>query len=139
PAALLARRREGPGALALRGFDDVVVATRVRAVPPAAFQALGSGDDARPRIAQRDRARQQPARTRRTHGRPVDAAGIVFHPPPCALGPRIAGGRHAVYRLVAEARAQPLTQLRPGQLLLAAGIEQIARGRRERRQLAREQ
>src|SRR5690606_42004226 len=41
PAALLARRREGPGALALRGFDDVIVATRVRAVPPAAFQALG--------------------------------------------------------------------------------------------------
>src|SRR3546814_5715989 len=59
PASLFPDRGEGPGALALRGFDDVVVAACVVAVPPAAFEALGAGDDARARVAQRDGSGQQ--------------------------------------------------------------------------------
>src|SRR5690606_23624081 len=93
PVALLARRGEGPGALALRGFDDVVVAARVLAVPPAALQPFGPGNDARARVAQRDRTRQQPARTRRTRRRLVDVDRAFGHPPPRALGARVTRGR----------------------------------------------
>src|SRR3546814_4019663 len=59
PASLFPDRGEGPGALALRGFDDVVVAACVVAVPPAAFEALGAGDDARARVTQRDGSGQR--------------------------------------------------------------------------------
>src|SRR3546814_13792081 len=69
PASLFPDRGEGPGALALRGFDDVVVAACVVAVPPAAFEALGAGDDARARVAQRDGSGPQPCRARRTRRR----------------------------------------------------------------------
>src|SRR3546814_822734 len=69
PASLFPDRGEGPGALALRGFDDVVVAACVVAVPPAAFEALGAGDDARARVTQRDGSGQQPCRARRTRRR----------------------------------------------------------------------
>src|SRR5690606_14997897 len=66
PASLLAHRGEGPGALSLRGLDDVIVATGVVAVPPAAFQALGAGNDARMPVAQGNRFFQQPRGARRT-------------------------------------------------------------------------
>src|SRR5690606_2900851 len=64
PAALLARWREGPCTLALRRLDHVIVATRVLAIPPAAFQAFRSGDDARFRITQWNGPLQQPCRPR---------------------------------------------------------------------------
>src|SRR5690606_34443214 len=51
-----------PGTLALTGFHHVIVAAHVVAIPPAAFQAFGAGEDACWCLAQRHRARQQPDR-----------------------------------------------------------------------------
>src|SRR5690606_25962486 len=127
PASLLACRGEGPGALSLRGFDDVVVAARVVAVPPAAFQALGSGDDARMRVAQGDRPLQQPRRARRAARRGSYAQAVVTGAgaAPGALGAGIVRGREAPDRLVAQARAQAFAQLRPRQRLRRTAVEQV--------------
>src|SRR3546814_1527723 len=63
----------------LRGFGDVVVAACVVAVPPAAFEALGAGDDARARVTQRDGSGQQPCRARRTRRRGLRAQRSEEH------------------------------------------------------------
>ena len=58
---------------------------------------------------------------------------------PGAFRARIARGHDPIHRLVAEPRTQAFAQLRPRQRLLRAGVEQVARGRHERRQFARQQ
>jgi len=60
PAIARACREKGPGALALACLHDVVIAARIATVSPAAFDALGAGENARGRAAQRNRACQQP-------------------------------------------------------------------------------
>ena len=103
PAALLARRRECPGALALRGFQHVVVAACILAIPPAAFQSFGTGNDAQSVPTQRHRTRQQPCRARRQYrhdGKPA----IVATPTPFRA--RIACRCYPVDRFIAQTSAQ---------------------------------
>src|SRR6201999_3810064 len=45
PAIRAVRREKRPRALAFAGAYDVVIAAHVLAVPPAAFDAFGTGDD----------------------------------------------------------------------------------------------
>src|SRR5690348_6757660 len=59
----LAGGTEHPGALPGSGFDDVVIAAHVLAVPPTAFDAFGTGEDPPHRGTQRDRPLQQPGGT----------------------------------------------------------------------------
>jgi len=60
PAIARARGEKGPRALALACLHDVVIAARIAAVPPAALDALGAGEDARGGAAQWNCTRQQP-------------------------------------------------------------------------------
>src|SRR6185437_428207 len=97
-------RTEHPGVLAGTGFDDVVIAAHVLAVPPAAFDAFGTGEDSPHRGAQRDRPVQQPGRTRMP-GRFVRTWFAVFDLP-CTFGTMVRAQCDPVHRLVAEPRTQ---------------------------------
>ena len=138
PAATLARWRERPGALALRGFQHVVVAAHVTVVPPATLQPLRPRGDPH-RASQLHRPRQQPQRPRRPRRRGPDLRLVARHRLPGPFRPGIIGRGHPVHRLPTQPRTQAFAQLRPGQLLLVAAVEQVAAGRHEGRQLPRQQ
>src|SRR5882672_3660079 len=92
---------------------DEVVALRLVAVPPAAFDALGPGKQLELQPRKAPRRLEQPERTRA--GRP-EFARIPFarlHPPPGEFRPVVGLGGETVDRSGAEAAPQALEELRP--------------------------
>jgi len=111
---------------------QVVVATQIAAIPPAGFDALGAGEDARQRFAQRLWLVQQPARTR-----PIgERQGLAGEGAPGLFGAWVGVDVEAVQGVITEAGAQALAQLLPALVLLGTWIEQLAAFGYEGRQVA---
>ena len=89
-------------------------------------------------IAQRHGLMQQPARARQRWRRGI-ALRLRLHRRQACSGRGSPRSASAMHGLVAQPRAQAFAQLRPRHRLLRARIEQVAAGRHERRQLARQQ
>src|SRR5262245_40951321 len=109
-----------PAERAALELGDEVVALRLVAVPPAAFDALRAGEHADLPGAEPARGLEQPQRP--CAGR-ADLARVPFarlDAPPGVLGPMVGLGGEAVHRLRPEPLPQALDQARPV-LLVGSG------------------
>src|SRR2546421_7353111 len=102
-----------PGEGGLAKARDEIVAPRVVAVPPAAFDALGSGEELEARLVETARRLDEPGgpRTRLAELARVPVAGLDA--PPGILRAVVRRGGEAVNRTASEAQLQTLEELRP--------------------------
>src|SRR3981189_1461302 len=92
---------------------DEVVAPRLVAVPPAALDALGAGEQLQIVFAHRARRLEQPKRTRAWMPELARIPFAGLDAPPAVFRTMIRMSRQAVDRVGAEARLQPLGETRP--------------------------
>jgi hypothetical protein len=147
-------RARKPSALALNRFDDVIIAALVAIVPPAAFDALGPGQDLFGFAAQYDRFAEQPEGPHAgpDHKRGFRAAIALRNSAGAGcrkLSRRLhrrcesPGTRRAMIGdttqtsqgLVAEPCAQAFGEPRPIQFLTAVRVEEIVVQWAQRRQI----
>src|ERR1700694_49608 len=108
---------------------DEIVAPRLVAVPPAAFDTLGAGKQQEIVFAHRARRLEQPERA--WAGMPelprLPFAGLDA--PPAVLWTMIGISRYSIDRVVSEARLQPLGKTRPA-FVLGERVAEHSRGTR---------
>src|SRR5437868_7737276 len=120
-------------------LGDEIVAPGLIAVPPAAGDALGTGDELELAFLYRDDLFQQPCRARPGVDKIMRIPFTGLDAAPGVLGPVVRIDADAVYRIASQAGLQPLQQPRPvlrlGHTVAAHFSEESAAACLERREI----
>src|SRR5437879_3306643 len=116
--------------------DDEVVAPRLVAVPPAALDALGAGEQLQIVFAHRARRLEQPQRARAWMPELPRIPFAGLDAPPAVFRTMIRMSRQTVDRVGAEARLQPLGETAPAFVLGERVAEHPCSARVQRRKIA---